>query len=682
MRKIAAIPFVVIVALASMAALGCSEPVSASDPGTDHADAEAEARDAAEAAWASRIESGEVVAVQAADGPVLTGKDIDLPAVQSYCRAQSDQHYDDCVTVRRVIDALAGDCEDCRQMLGYRYSPTTGRVVAIDLSSKNLAGSIPTEIGELTALERVSLSSNELTGSIPSQIGNLTNLKSLWLYSNQLTGSIPPEIGNLTALEWLGMSSNQLTGTIPLELGNLTNLTYLSLDGNQLTGCVPASLQEAYSGSDYPICGTVLQTPFNLPAVQSHCRAQIGQHYDDCVNAQLVLDTLAGDCEDCHQTLGYRYSPTTGRVVAIDLGSKNLVGSIPTEIGELTALERVSLSSNELTGSIPSQIGNLTNLKSLWLYSNQLTGSIPPEIGNLTALEWLGMSSNQLTGTIPLELGNLTNLTYLSLDGNQLTGCVPASLQEAYSGSDYPICGTSLQTPTPASSPTPASPTPAPTPTPSAASTVTPTPVPDKCGSAVADSSNTGLVADCNTLLAARDTLRGTAALDWSPNTPISRWNGIALGGSPQRVIKVKLQKRGLSGQIPAALGRLDALEELWLYTNALTRHDSSRNWELGKLAPAVPRRQQIEWADTADPEQPDPGQAVAPEEQLHRLRAVQPDSDGGSTRSTAASPRARRQPDRPRRRLWQARLHQRRRRTRRRPRQLRQVYRRPSTTG
>ena len=32
MRKIAAIPFVVIVALVSMAALGCSEPVSASDP--------------------------------------------------------------------------------------------------------------------------------------------------------------------------------------------------------------------------------------------------------------------------------------------------------------------------------------------------------------------------------------------------------------------------------------------------------------------------------------------------------------------------------------------------------------------------------------------------------------------------------------------------------------------------
>ena len=111
-------------------------------------------------------------------------------------------------------------------------------------------------------------------------------------------------------------------------------------------------------------------------------------------------------------------------------------------------------------------------------------------------------------------------------------------------------------------SPSAATPTPTPTQTPAGTST---------CGSAVSDRSNTGLVADCNALLAARDTLRGTVALNWAPDTSISRWNGIALGGSPQRVTKVKLQKRGLIGQIPAALGRLDALEELWLYTNALT---------------------------------------------------------------------------------------------------------------
>ena len=100
--------------------------------------------------------------------------------------------------------------------------------------------------------------------------------------------------------------------------------------------------------------------------------------------------------------------------------------------------------------------------------------------------------------------------------------------------------------------------------------TPTLTSVPVACGDAVADKSNTGLVSDCNALLAARDALRGTAALNWSPNTAIAGWDGIILGGSPKRVTKIGLQKKELNGQIPPVLARLDALEELWLYNNAL----------------------------------------------------------------------------------------------------------------
>ena len=621
MRSTVAVLFFVITMLASMVALGCSGPISASDPEAGHADAEAEAKAKATAKAALANELSKAVAVQVTGG--LTTMNLDLPAVQSYCRAQSDQHYDDCVTVRQVLDTLAGDCEDCRSTLGYRYSETTGRVVRIDLDSKGLSGiippeignlaalewlslgsneltgPIPPEIGNLTALEWLSLGSNELTGPIPSEIGSLTSLESLWLYGNRLTGSIPPEIGNLTNLENLALSSNQLTGPIPLELGKLTNLDYLSLDSNRLTGCVPESLQEAYSGNDYPICGTALQTPFNLPAVQSHCRAQVGQHYDDCVNAQIVMDALAGDCEDCRSTLGYRYSETTGRVVRIDLdskelsgiippeignlaalewlslGSNELTGPIPPEIGNLTALEWLSLGSNELTGPIPSEIGSLTSLESLWLYGNRLTGSIPPEIGNLTNLENLALSSNQLTGPIPLELGKLTNLDYLSLDSNRLTGCVPESLQEAYSGNDYPICGTALQTPTPTPNATPS-----PTPTPTAT-------VSETCGNAVTDSSNTGLVSDCNTLLGMKDVLRGSAALNWSTSTSIARWDGITLGGSPQRVTKVKLnsQKERLDGHIPAEIGELAMLEELWLHNNRLSGTLPPELGDLGNLS-------------------------------------------------------------------------------------------------
>ena len=87
------------------------------------------------------------------------------------------------------------------------------------------------------------LSSNQLTGEIPKELGNLSNLQeSVPLHANQLTGEIPMELGDLSNLQRLILSSNQLTGEIPAELGNLSNLTLLLLNNNQLTGELPQSL--------------------------------------------------------------------------------------------------------------------------------------------------------------------------------------------------------------------------------------------------------------------------------------------------------------------------------------------------------------------------------------------------------------------------------------------------------
>ena len=56
-------------------------------------------------------------------------------------------------------------------------------------------------------------------------------------------------------------------------------------------------------------------------------------------------------------------------------------------------------------------------------------------------------------------------------------------------------------------------------------------------GAAVATpNDNRGLVRDCETLLAAKDTLRGTATLNWSTGTAIGGWEGVTTGGTPSRV--------------------------------------------------------------------------------------------------------------------------------------------------
>ena len=58
-----------------------------------------------------------------------------------------------------------------------------------------------------------------------------------------LTGTMPAEIGELSALTYLDLEDNfGLRGKLPPELGNLTALTYLSLRNNSFTGAVPSSL--------------------------------------------------------------------------------------------------------------------------------------------------------------------------------------------------------------------------------------------------------------------------------------------------------------------------------------------------------------------------------------------------------------------------------------------------------
>ena len=100
----------------------------------------------------------------------------------------------------------------------------------------------------------------------------------------------------------------------------------------------------------------------------------------------------------------------------------------------------------------------------------------------------------------------------------------------------------------------------------------TPAQPPPPCGLAVPDQGNNpGLMRDCMTLLATKDTLRGTGSLNWATGTAIASWDGVTTAGSPTRVTKVELDDEDLTGSIPAALGSLSALTHLDLSDNSLT---------------------------------------------------------------------------------------------------------------
>ena len=149
------------------------------------------------------------------------------------------------------------------------------------------------------------------------------------------------------------------------------------------------------------------------------------------------------------------------RVIELSIYSNNLIGNIPQEVENLTAITKFTLGHHPglggnipeifdnysqieifgigncfMTGTIPNGIGNCSNLSNLSLWENNLSGPIPPEIGNLDSLKYLDLHGNQLTGMIPSELGNCNNLIELRLNDNQLTGKLPENLGGFFSNSD------------------------------------------------------------------------------------------------------------------------------------------------------------------------------------------------------------------------------------------------------
>lgn len=82
---------------------------------------------------------------------------------------------------------------------------------------------------------------------------------------------------------------------------------------------------------------------------------------------------------------------------------------------------------------------------------------------------------------------------------------------------------------------------------------------------------NPSLVEDCVTLLELRDALAGDRTLNWREAIPMRAWQGITLGGNPQRVVSVRLVSIGLNGVVPSEFGKLSGLRTLKLDHNELS---------------------------------------------------------------------------------------------------------------
>ena len=438
----------------------------------------------------------------------------------------------DCVALLMARDELRGTATlnwggdtPITDWTGIKVTGSPSRVTVLDLSMRGLDGSIPPGLGSLTGLDILSLDNNRLSGAIPPELGSLANLRFLYLYKNRLTGGIPAELGSLASLNTMWLFNNQLTGSIPAELEDLSNLERLGLDNNQLTGCIPPELRDVPEND----LGRLGLQDCVVPGSVSTPTVTVG---DERLDVSWTAPSDDGGSPITRYKIRYKRSADSswtdgGTATTTDTPISGLANGTPYE---------VQVRACSVGGCGP------------WSASGTGTPRAPltlPTVEDQSAKEGQAFSQALSEAT-----GGISPYTYT------VTGLRAGLTFEA---STLTVSGT---------------------PTASGDQSVTYTVTDSASGSAeqtftiavaAPSCSDTGLSSDCAVLLAAKDTLRGTATLNWSTNTAITSWDGVTLGGTPRRVTGLDLHGRSLTGSIPSGLGGLTHLQILRLYDNQLT---------------------------------------------------------------------------------------------------------------
>ena len=486
----------------------------------------------------------------------------------------------------------------------------------LSLSGNDLSGPIPSELGDLGDLAILSLSGNNLNGAIPHELGDIPYLIILDLSSNQLTGEIPPELGKLTDLLELHLDRNQLVDVIPDELAELENLQSLYLAGNDLTGCIPDGLKDI-DASDFANLGLLFcdGTPV-VPLPSDPCvvdmgdfesrlevidnyweeqcestnRPDDGEYYarfftfDLSVEADVTITLesnpdaylylLEGDGQRGYVLFEDDDTEGTNPRIRTTLQPGSYTVEATTyEIG-VTGDFRIGVETDELNGRPPITCVEPTprvlsgQTFGLTYYSEGRCRSMNrPDDGDYYADYFRMPLKFPARVTVALE-SDEDGYLFL-LDGEGVTGEVLHENDDTVGTN--PLIVSDLQP---------------------GVYTIEATTYEqgvtgkfrleikvisnagEQClyGRAVHDpDTNQALFNDCAVLLEAKNILGAESSLNWSADVPMEEWEGVTLGGSPQRVTGLHFKDRGLKGELAMELDYLWGLEELDLTGNQLT---------------------------------------------------------------------------------------------------------------
>ncbi|GLU02685.1 hypothetical protein SLE2022_199260 [Rubroshorea leprosula] len=376
------------------------------------------------------------------------------------------------------------DSDPCK-WAGVQCSSGTNRVTRIQIGNKNVAGTLPPDLKNLSALTVLQVMNNQLTGAIPS-LAALSSLQEANFSNNHFTSfpadffvgltslqtvvldynpfapwEIPASLKEATALQSFSAISANLTGTIPDIFGSgiFSNLIQLHLSFNQLEGGLPASFS-----------GSMIQSLW-LKGMKLNGWIQVLQNMTSLTEVWLDGNQFTGPLPDFSQLT---------QLANLSLRDNLFTGVVPMSLVDLQSLYVVNLTNNLLQGPTPkfaaahvdiltdsnrfclsdpgvacdNRVNILLSIVEAVSYPATLAdswkGNDPCSLwrgitcdsnGNITAVNFKNLG---LSGTISSNFSMLTSLTTLDLANNNLTGTIPSELTNLASLSKLDVSDNNL----------------------------------------------------------------------------------------------------------------------------------------------------------------------------------------------------------------------------------------------
>mmetsp|Transcript_27239 Transcript_27239/g.79758 ORF Transcript_27239/g.79758 Transcript_27239/m.79758 type:complete len:479 (+) Transcript_27239:31-1467(+) len=252
--------------------------------------------------------------------------------------------------------------------------PLAGTLEYLDLGKegdRSFSGTLPAELAQLTALQKLSLTTGKFSGTIPHQLGRLPALEKVTLLSKRLSGTVPGELCHRSdgSLRKLYLDDNvKLSGTLPPECFLLPTLEEISAKKTRISGTLPSKITA-------PLRLLILEEVSLSGSVPEElCK---GEKLEELVlrRANRVSGTLPTECLS-HDT-----------ITKIDLKRTKVGGTIPSLDKAVPKLKTLDLSNSDVSGTLPASVDMFSGLEYLAVDRTKLYGIVPESLGDIRGLK-------------------------------------------------------------------------------------------------------------------------------------------------------------------------------------------------------------------------------------------------------------------------------------------------------